>query len=187
METKRQANRHILRDFGLIGASVMLAVWLGNSGIVHQFVGFTGGMHWLESFIAGLFFTSAFTTAPAIVLLGNLAQADSLFVVALFGGIGAVCGDLLIFRLFRDALAEDFFTLAGRAQRGRIRHIFRMRVFKWFTPFVAALIMASPLPDELAMMLMGFSRTDMKLVIAFSFAANTAGILAIGLAARALG
>lgn len=186
-ETRKQANQHILRDFGLIGASVLFAVWLGNSGIVDRFVGFTGGMHWLESFIAGIFFTSAFTTAPAIVLLGNLAQVEPVFTTALFGGLGAVCGDLLIFRFFRDVLAEDFFTLAGRAQRGRILHIFRMRVFKWFTPFVAALIMASPLPDELAMMLMGFSRTDMKLVVAFSFAANTAGILFIGLAAKALG
>ncbi len=186
IETKAQANTHILHDIGIIGASVLLAVWLGNSGIIDRFVGFTGGLHWLESFIAGTLFTSAFTTAPAIVLLGNLAQANSLIVTALFGGLGAVAGDLLIFRFSRDALANDFLALAGHVGRGRLRKIFRLRIFKWFTPFVAALIMASPLPDELAMILMGFSRTNTNIVIGFSFAANTFGILVIGLAARAL-
>jgi hypothetical protein len=185
-ETKRQANTHILHDIGIIGASVLFAVWLGSSGIADRFVGFTGGLHWLESFVAGILFTSAFTTAPAIVLLGNLAQADSALVTAFFGGVGAVVGDLLIFRFVRDALAEDFLALAGHAQGSRIRRIFRLRIFKWFTPFVAGLIMASPLPDELAMMLMGFSRTKTRVVILFSLIANTLGILAIGLAAQAL-
>jgi hypothetical protein len=183
---RQETKNHILHDAGIIGASILAAAWLQSSGVIDSVVGSTGGLHWLESLFAGVFFTSAFTTAPAIILLGNLAQAGSAIETAFFGGLGAVAGDLIIFRFFRDALAEDFFVLAGRAQKGRILHIFRLRIFRWFTPFIAGLIMASPLPDEAALMLMGFSKTNTRLVLMFSFVANVLGILAIGLAARAL-
>lgn len=186
MATPRKHN-HILHDLAVISASILLAVWLQSSGEIGRLVGSSGGIYWLESILAGFFFTSAFTTAPAIVLLGNLAQHTSPFVVAVFGGIGAMTGDILIFRFFRDAFVEDFFTLVSARERSRIMHIFRLRLFRWFTPFIAALIIASPLPDELAMILMGFSRTATRIVVAFSYVANTMGILLIALAAKALG
>ena len=187
MSERARTRNHILHDLGIIGASFFVAFWLQSSGLIDRFVGATGGMFWLESIVAGMFFTSAFTTAPAIVLLGNLVQHSSPVTVAFFGGLGAMVGDLIIFRFFRDAFSEDFFYLIGRHERGRILHIFRTKLFRWFTPFVGALIVASPLPDELAMVLMGFSRTNTRIVIVFSYVANTVGILVIGLAARALG
>ena len=180
------SKNHILHDLGIIGASILAAIWLQGSGLMGQFVGKTGGMFWLESIVAGMLFTSAFTTAPAMVLLGNLAQHSSPFVVAAFGGFGALIGDLIIFRFFRDTFAEDFFYLIGRRQRERILAIFRTKLFTWFTPFVGALIMASPLPDELAMVLMGFSKTNSRIVIVFSLISNTLGILVIALVAKAL-
>ncbi|MEY4731675.1 MAG: hypothetical protein RL681_621 [Candidatus Parcubacteria bacterium] len=178
---------HILKkDAAIIAVSVAVAVYVGAGNAVEWLLTISGGFHWLEAFVSGIFFTSAFTTAPAIVLLGKLAQHGSALDTAFFGGIGALAGDMIIFQLFRDNLSRDFFTLVGQAERGRLKHIFHLKLFRWFTPFIGALIVASPLPDELAMVLMGFSRTNTRVVMLFSFAANFAGILTIALAAKAI-
>ncbi len=183
IEAKRKI---IVRDALVIGLSIGIALFLGSSDYIESFLRISAGFHWFESLMGGIFFTSAFTTAPAIVFLGKIAQHGSPLDTAFFGAVGALIGDMIIFQLVRDRLAEDFFTLVGQSERRRIRHIFHLRLFRWFTPFIGALIIASPLPDELALMLMGFSKTKPSLVLLFSFGANFLGILGVALASRAM-
>ncbi|OGG78335.1 hypothetical protein A3A36_01445 [Candidatus Kaiserbacteria bacterium RIFCSPLOWO2_01_FULL_52_12b] len=64
--------------------------------------------------------------------------------------------------------------------------IFRPRLFKWLIPFVGALIIASPLPDEAGLAMMGLSKMKTSVFIPISFALNFLGILAIGIFAKEL-
>lgn len=174
----------LAHDVGIVVLSIFVAVLLAQTGALQTILTATRELELIGSFIAGIFFTSIFTTAPAVVVLGQIAQANSPLLVAVFGGLGALLGDFIIFRFVKDRLSEDILTLIG--ERRRIRAIFRRRFFRYLTMFLGALIIASPLPDELGLALLGFSKIRMSLFIPFSFLANAAGIYVIGLIARAI-
>jgi len=175
---------HFIFDILFVAVSVVAAVWLAKSGILER--NLTGRNFLLQSFIAGLFFTSAFTTAPAIAALGIIAKAsESVLQVALIGALGALIGDLIIFRFIRDRLSEDIYFVLGKEGK-KVRHLFHIRLFRWLTFLFGGLIIASPLPDELGLALMGLSRTRASLLIPTSFIFNFTGILIISLIANAL-
>ena len=60
---------HALKDFSVIAASVAIAVLFVSTDTVANFLISTREMQLVGSFVAGIFFTSAFTTAPAIVAM----------------------------------------------------------------------------------------------------------------------
>jgi hypothetical protein len=68
----------------------------------------------------------------------------------------------------------------------RMRSFFKLRLFRWLSLFVGGLIMASPLPDEVGISLMGMSKIKVPWFVTLSFVFNFIGIVLIGLAARAL-
>ena len=184
VETRKN---NVTRDFGIIVLSIFVAILLIQTGATEEVLKRTQRMWFLNSFIAGMFFTSIFTTAPAVVALGEIAQSSpSLFLSVIFGGLGALCGDLIIFRFMRDRLGEDIMRVVKHSGNGRLRHIIRLKFFKWLTFFLGALVIASPLPDELGLAMMGFSKTKTSLFIPVSFVFNSLGILVISLVAKNL-
>ena len=130
-----------------MGASVALAWFLISSGVLAGLLAATDAGKIFESFAVGIFFTSAFTLAPAAIFLGELSQSISPWVVATFGALGAMCGDLILFLFIRDRLAED--------------------------------IIASPLPDEFGVSLLGLSRVKVAILLPVAFVMNFLGILAV--------
>ncbi len=178
---------NLMRDFGIIALSIIVAILLIKTGAIQEILKQTRDLWFLDSFIAGMFFTSIFTTAPAIVALGEIAQSSqSVIPVAILGGLGALCGDLIIFRFMRDRFGEDIMYLIRNSGNDRLRSIIRLKSFRWLTFFLGALIIASPLPDELGLTMMGFSKTKTSLFIPVSFVFNSLGILVIGFIAKAL-
>ena len=71
--------------------------------------------------------------------------------------MGAVIGDLVIFRFVRDHIAEDLSYLLRTAPKQRFSAILRVRSARWLMMFVGAVIVASPLTDELGLTLMALS------------------------------
>jgi uncharacterized membrane protein YdjX (TVP38/TMEM64 family) len=133
-----------------------------------------------------MFFTSLFTTAPAVIALGEIAQINSIWVTALLGALGALVVDTLIFLFFRDHLSDHVSELIKKKmKKEKVRHAFKAH-FKWLPFIIGGIILASPLPDELAIGIMGFSKMNIKLFMLCSYLFNFIGILLIGLIARAL-
>lgn len=177
----------LLHDIVLIGASIAVAVFLVRTDALGALLASAQDLELLGSFIAGLFFTSIFTTAPAIVALGGLALAHPLAQVALAGAAGATLGDFLIFRFIRDAFSVHILELVSHRHLGkRLGVLLHRRLFRWVSFFVGGLIIASPLPDELGIGLLGFSKMKTPWFIALSLTFNFIGILLIGVVARAL-
>ena len=180
-------NGFILRDIVILILGVLVAVVLVRTEVVIGVLTSTKGLEMLGSFVAGMFFTSIFTTAPAIVTLGEIARANSVILTAILGGMGAVVGDLIIFRFVRDRLSEHLLELFKyRGAGNRFKVLLKLRYFRWLTYFIGGLIIASPLPDELGVSLLGFSKMRMSQFIILSFVLNSLGILFIGLIARSL-
>jgi len=177
---------NLMRDLGIIIFSIVIAVILVKTGALKNLLTSTQELKLVGSFVAGIFFVSVFTVAPATVVLAEIAQSNSIFLVAFFGGIGALVGDLVIFRFIKDRLADDFLYLIKKSKFGRWVSIFHLRLFRWLVPFVGALIVASPLPDELGLTMMGLSKMRTSLFIPLSFLLNSLGILVIGLIAQSL-
>ena len=175
---------NLFRDIAIIGLSVLIALNLVESGAISKVVGYSHNLGFLGSFVAGIFFTSAFTAAPAAVALFEIAKEVPVILVALLGGAGAVIGDILIFKLVRDFLSEDIMNLITRKGRARFKAALRFSYLRWLMTIIGGLIIASPFPDELGLMLMGFSKIRSGYFILLSFVFNFAGILILGYFAR---
>jgi len=175
-----------MRDLGIIALSVVIAIVLVKTGALKSLLASAKEIQFIGSFVAGMFFTSIFTIAPAIVALVEIFQINSLFSVAIFGGLGALVGDLIIFRFVKESLSEDVSYLIQKTKSERFFSIFHLKIFRWLIPFIGALVVASPLPDELGIAMMGLSKMKTSFFIPLSFLLNSFGILIIGLITRAV-
>ena len=183
--------KHVLLDACIITMSLVAGIMLARSNFVEQASLVFQGFVYLASFIAGLFFTSVFTIAPATVVLGELALSNSVFPVAAFGALGAMIGDLIIFYFVRSHASADLEYIVKSIKwrerfwffRGRL---FKLKFMRFILPVAGALVIASPLPDEIGMAMLGLSKLKTSVVMLLSFSFNYLGILLVALAARAL-
>ncbi len=181
-----EKRKKLLQDLLIIEISIAFTLWLVKSDALGRFLETTRSATLLESFLGGMFFTSIFTTVPALVFLGKISQSNPILLTSFFGGLGALCGDMILFSFTKDRLSNDLMALMGKTGARQLRDIFRSKLFRGFSPFIAALIIASPLPDELGIMLLGFAKTKTPLFVLFSFTANFLGILAVSAIARSI-
>lgn len=134
-------------------------------------------------FIAGFFFSFGFTTPFAIGFFITL-NPDNLFITTILGGFGALLADLVIFRIIKFSFMDEFkrlekteplkgtIKLAEKDLSTRVRH--------YILYFLAGIIIASPLPDELGVsMLAGLSHIKSSIFSIISFLMNSLGILII--------
>lgn len=169
----------LYRDLLIVGAALALTLYLSQTGFIAETLSRLEQQVAFGSFIAGIFFTSVFTLAPASIILAELSLMGSPLLVALFGGLGAMFGDAILFLFVRDIFAED---LRYFLKRHRI-HLFTLPHFgflRWLYPLVGALIIASPLPDELGLALLGITKTKLSLLLPLAFVMNFIGILGVG-------
>ena len=177
---------HIFRDIAIITFSVIIAVILAKTGILIEFLTVSRNLEIIGSFLGGFFLVSAFTAAPALVAITEIAQHNSALLVSFFGAIGALIGDLLIFRFVKDSISDDIAYLLKKTGSGRFLHIFHLRIFGWLIPLIGALIVASPLPDEIGLAMMGLSKMKTKFFAPTIFILDFLGILAVALIAKSL-
>jgi hypothetical protein len=185
--SRTNTKNFLMQDVAIVAFSIIIALVMTKTNLLSGLLASTESLKYLGSFVAGIFFTSIFTTAPAIVTLGEIAQSNSLFFTAIFGALGAVIGDVIIFRFIRDRLSEHLLELVKHDTASkRVKALLKLRYFRWFTFFAGGLIIASPLPDEIGIGLLGFSKMKIKTFVPISFIFNFLGILIIGLLARTI-
>lgn len=179
---KKEAYKHLERDLVIIGLSVFVAIGIVRLGVIGNIVSSVNELKILGSFIAGFFFTSAFTIAPASIALAQISQNTSPFLVAFWGACGSLVGDLVIYLFVKDHFAEDIQAVFHTFKHERkIKRFFTQGFFRWISPLLGALIIASPLPDELAITLLGISKIRMRIFIPLVFTMSFFGVLFIAL------
>ena len=177
----------LVRDTLLLFYSIVLAVAMVQCGLLSSLLNATQGVSFISSFVSGFFFTSVFTTAPAIAALGETSLTHAPIFVALFGAAGAVCGDYVLFSIVRDSASKHLMHLQHLRGTGRkLTHLLKRRAFRWFVYLLAGMIIASPLPDEIGLSLLGFAHVKTLRFLPLSFVCNFAGIYLLALGVRAL-
>jgi hypothetical protein len=174
-------------EFLALGISVAFGAVIWYTDAVSYFLDSASEMKILASLLAGMFFTSIFTVAPATAALAGIAEHYSVFWLAFFGAVGSVLGDYLIFRFVRDDLSDALFALIKKDVPERWRAIFHLRIFHYVMPFFGALVIASPLPDEIGLAVWGLSKLETKYFLPLSYSLNFLGILLVGSLAKAVG
>lgn len=172
---------NIGRDILIIAASVMFAVFLVQEDIVTKLMSFTGFLP-VEAFFAGFFFTSLLTLAPATVAFAEMSQVAPILHLAAWGAAGAVVGDLILFMFVRDVVSEDLAGLLRGSWGKKTKALFRTPLLSWAVPVLGALVIASPLPDEVGIAMLGLSKTHLRFLIPISYVMNFIGIVLVGLA-----
>ena len=83
-------------------------------------------------------------------------------------------------------MSEDINYLISFQKGNKLTRFFKTKLFIFFTPLIAGLIIASPLPDELGVTMLGLSKIKDKTFLLISFIANGVGILAVGWVAKGI-
>ena len=183
---EHRARLHRARTTFLVVISLYIAYELLVTGAIGTWVGDSLLRVIPAGLIAGAFFTSLLTVVPATVVLLEVAQTFNPFLVAVLGGAGAVIGDLFLFLFVREAVSRQAPLFLKESQRRYLRSLFAHPLLHWLLPLCGAIIIASPLPDEFGLALMGLSRMDIKVFIPLSFTMNFIGIALLALAARSV-
>lgn len=169
--------RRYYRDL-VIDIAIIVAVT-----IVTLYVVKTSSMHFAPNiffvFIAGIFFTSAFTIAPSAIVLAHLSEVLPLHTVVIGGALGAMFGDYILFVFIRDRFTEHIMRALKHAHIRFVLKSFHAGFLKWLSPLLGAAIIASPLPDEFGIMLMGVSRMKTRFFLLITFLMNMIGILVV--------
>lgn len=148
-----------------------------DTAIVRTFIDSIEHLGILGFIIAGAMYTSFFTGAPAIILLIQLGQTSNPFEVALFGGIGSVIGDLIILKIFEDKVAHELVPLMRRLNMSKLLRAMRRKKNRDRAMILGAIAIASPVPDEIGIGLLGIAHLSTAKLILITYVLNAAGIL----------
>lgn len=139
----------------------------------------------LIAFLSGFFYTSFFTAPLSVLLLVSLDPNLNPYFLAVVAGLGAVLGDLIIIKILRIIFIPFSF----------LRHQNSVKAFKkqlekyhlnLVSIFLGAVIVASPLPDELGLILLGVSNLSYLKLAVLTFLLNSTGLLIIILTIQTL-
>lgn len=135
-----------------------------------------GDWGYFGAIITGFFYVIAFTAAPALAVLYNFSLFLNPIELSLLAGIGSVISDLVMFKLFRNKSLFHFNLQEKKVKQWSLPRILRNRYFAWLTVVLGAIIIASPLPDELGISLLSVSKIKQWQFIILTFLLNSLGI-----------
>lgn len=157
-----------------------IAIFLSRYTPFQSLLHHLGNFGYLSAFFAGMLFVSTFTMATGVIILATLTQTLSPVEIGVIAGLGAVVGDITIFHFVKDNLGaeiEDIYDTFDR--KNHLKKLFHTRYFSWMLPVLGAIIIASPLPDELGISLMGLTKVGTGKFVVLSYLLNSAGIFAV--------
>ena len=138
---------------------------------------------YLGLFIAGIFLAFGFT-APFAVGFLVLLSPDNILLACLTAGLGAMLGDLFIFKLIRVSFMDEFIRLEKTKVMKETAFLIdkelghKLKVY--FLYALVGLFIMSPLPDEAGMiMLAGLTKINIRVLALMTFILHSLGIFAL--------
>lgn len=181
---KKKWHRYHYKNLTYLFVSLVFAILLLQYEDFRAFLIHLGNYGYFGAFIAGFLFVSTFTVSIGSVLLLILTTTLHPIEIGIIAGLGALIGDLFIFQFIRNkGLADEISHLFKYFGGSKISHLIHTKYFSWSLPVIGALIIASPLPDELGVSLMGISKLKTYQFIIVSYLLNSIGIFLIVLSA----
>ncbi|OGH03021.1 MAG: hypothetical protein A2798_01155 [Candidatus Levybacteria bacterium RIFCSPHIGHO2_01_FULL_37_17] len=165
----------------ILGAiiGITLALILSRFELFHAFLLNLGDLGYLGAFIAGILFVNVFTVATGAIMLLVLAESLNPIELAVIAGLGAVLGDFLIFKFVKDTLSLEITDIYNHFGGDHLSKLLHTRYFSWTLPVIGALIIASPLPDEVGVSLLGISKMSTFKFVILAFLLDFIGIFLV--------
>lgn len=168
------------KNLSIFSLSLLFALILSRFETFHTFLLNLGSFGYIGAFIAGTLFVSTFTVATGAVILLVLAESLSPIEIGIVAGLGAVVGDFTIFRFIKNNLTQELTLIYNHIDGNHhLQKILHSKYFSWTLPVIGAIIIASPLPDEIGVSLMGISRMSTFRFLLLSFVLNAVGIFLV--------
>ncbi len=166
--------------------SVLIAIILAQNETFKSWLLNLGSLEYIGALLAGMLFVSSFTVAISTVVIAIMTQNLHPMAIALIGGVGAVMGDYLIFKLVRSNIQKELGLLFGKEATSHVKALIHSKYIAWTLPIIGVFIIASPLPDELGVSLLGISKMSEAKFILISYISNAVGILMIASVAKVI-
>ncbi len=136
-------------------------------------------------FIAGMMYSYSFTLSLGALLLPAFLNDFSPLVIAIFGGLGGTFADITMFQLVKSDLKQEMKALAKTNFMKAVRKLPLMK-FDWFRDVLGAILITSPLPDEIGIAVMASTHLSENAFRLIALIANIAGIYLLVTAAAAI-
>lgn len=167
----------MIRDLTLIFASIVIAIFIYKFSAVPNIIhGTSLPIFILLCFLSGIFFASTFTVAIASAFFLMLGKVHNPLLVIGIGCIGAMLGDALIFKFLKDDLISDFEYLEEEFGNKFLKRVIHSKLIFWFAPIIAAILITSPFPDELGLLVFAQIKMKYKNFLLVSAGTNTLSI-----------
>lgn len=167
------------KNTALLVISLIAVFTFANTTTGETVISSIAHMGYVGSFVAGIFFVSTFTVAPAGIVLYNMASIHNPIIISLCAGLGGVVGDYVIFRFLKDNVFQELIPVFKKLGGTHLTRIMSTPYFAWLAPVIGAIIIASPFPDEIGVGLMGISKLKNWQFLTVSLILNTLGIFVI--------
>jgi len=160
---------------------ILLAYLIFREPPVNSFVSNLGSLSELGIFIAGMLFSFGFTAPFAAGFFITL-NPENIFLAGIIGGLGALISDFLIFSFIRISFKREFNQLKKtkpiKFLSFEIEKKFEKKVKIYLLYIFAGILIASPLPDEIGIiMLADLTKIKPYTLAILSFILNTGGII----------
>jgi membrane protein YqaA with SNARE-associated domain len=168
----------------------LLSIWLFtlliDSALVAAIFTYIERLGYVGGFIAGVLSVSFFTAAPAIILLVDLSNKVDAHVLALAWALGSTIGDWIVVRFYQERVFHELAPVFRKLGMGALVKAMRHKYTAWMLFLAGAVVIASPLPDEAGIGLMGLSHLKRPYIIFMCFLLNLLGALVVILAVEAV-
>jgi hypothetical protein len=150
----QQKHHNILMLF----LGLALAIILSRSSQFNNFIQGLGQFGYISAIIAGAMFVCTFTVATGAYIIFTLAKTLSPVELILFGMIGAVIFDMLVYKTIKNTVDKEILEAFNTPRFSHFKKILHTKYFAWMAPLIGLLVFLSPLPDELGISLLGLSK-----------------------------
>jgi hypothetical protein len=174
-----------LKHTTLVAIILVLFILVLDTAIVRAFFEFSTSLGLASAFLAGMFYVSLFTAAPAVIMLVELSKTINIVPLVLFASLGSVVGDLIILKIFQDNIYEEMKYLGKRLGIGIKVNRKQRKAVNWIMALSGIFVLGSPLPDEVGIAMLGMTQYSKARILAVAFLANLVGITFIVFAASA--
>lgn len=167
---------------------IVLFLALIATGVVTWLLDGIEQLGYAGAFIGGILSVSLFTTAPAVVVLVDMAAQPHLQILplAIVATIGTVVGDAIILKFLENKMTAELRPLIRKLRIDAVVRRLRHSRFRWVLVLVGAIVLATPLPDEAGLALMSASKLGRHHVLLICLVLNFIGMWLLMVAARAI-
>lgn len=167
----------------LLILSFILAYFLFKNSNIPEWILGLEKLGYLGSFISGIFISFGFSTVLGIGFFVIL-NPQNILLATILGGLGAMMGDLIIFKSIKFSFMDEFKELEKTRAIHKIKEIAKRKkhivILHYFLYIFAGLTLATPLPDEIGVaMLAGLTTIKPVKLVFISFIVHSVTIFLI--------